>query len=102
MLKSGQRMKSQVCETEVIIVRAPSDDIALTCGGQPMVAMAAEPTPGLGLDPSLAGGSPLGKRFTLEGVEGFEVLVTRGGAGTLADGKVPLSLKDAKPLPASD
>ncbi len=102
MLKSGTRMKSQVCETQVIVVRAPEREVDLTCGGQPLVDMTVEPAAGLELDPALAGGSPLGKRFTLDGEDGLEILVTKAGAGTLADGTTPLVLKDSKPLPASD
>jgi hypothetical protein len=40
------------------------------------------------------------KRYTDAG--GNEVLVTKPGAGSLSLGDVPLALKDAKPLPASD
>ena len=42
----------------------------------------------------------MGKRYVDEG--GAEVLVTKAGAGTLSVGTTPLSLKEAKPLPASD
>jgi hypothetical protein len=102
MLKTGTRMKSQVCDTQVIIVRAPTREVALTCGGHPMVELTAETAQGLQIDPALSTGSPLGKRFTLADEEGLEVLVTKAGAGTLADGTSPLVAKDAKPLPASD
>jgi hypothetical protein len=49
------------------------------------------------------GGGPaeLGKRYTDEGGT-LEVLVTKAGPGTLANGTTPLVLKAAKPLPASD
>jgi hypothetical protein len=102
MLKSGSRLKSQVCDTQVIVVRAPDREVDLTCGGQPLVEITAEAVADLALDPALSAGSPLGKRFTLDGEEGLEVLVTKAGAGTLAEGTTPLVLKDAKPLPASD
>ena len=42
----------------------------------------------------------MGKRYVDDG--GAEVLVTKAGAGTLSVGSTPLSLKEAKPLPASD
>jgi len=42
----------------------------------------------------------MGKRYVDEA--GAEVLVTKAGAGTLAVGQTALSLKEAKPLPASD
>jgi hypothetical protein len=52
------------------------------------------------LDPAFADGSVMGKRYVDE--TGAEVLVTKAGAGTLAIGQTALSLKEAKPLPASD
>jgi hypothetical protein len=52
------------------------------------------------LDPAFADGSVMGKRYVDE--TGAEVLVTKAGAGTLAVGETALSLKEAKPLPASD
>jgi len=42
----------------------------------------------------------MGKRYVDDG--GAEVLVTKAGAGTLSVGETALSLKEAKPLPASD
>jgi len=42
----------------------------------------------------------MGKRYVDE--QGAEVLVTKAGAGSLTVGEIPLSLKEAKPLPASD
>jgi hypothetical protein len=47
-------------------------------------------------------GAVLGKRYTAQQDETFEVLVVKPGLGTLADGPQPLVLKAAKPLPASD
>lgn len=52
------------------------------------------------LDPALADGNQMGKRYVDD--TGAEVLVTKAGAGTLTIGDTPLSLKEAKPLPASD
>ena len=54
----------------------------------------------LELDPAFAGGTVMGKRYVDEG--GAELLVTKAGQGTLTVGETPLSLKEAKPLPASD
>ena len=100
-LRPGARLKSQVDGIEVIVVRPPDGDVELTCGGQPMVDVKAEVAPGLTADPALRGGTPMGKRFTLpDGT--MEILVTKAGEGTLADGATPLVLKEAKPLPSSD
>jgi hypothetical protein len=54
--------------------------------------------PGAGLDT----GSVLGKRYSADADEKFEVLVTKAGEGALANGDAPLTIKQAKPLPASD
>ena len=71
----------------------------LRCGGAPMVALDAEKTPAE-IDPKFADGNVMGKRYVDEA--GAEVLVTKAGQGTLSVGESPLSLKEAKPLPASD
>ncbi len=55
----------------------------------------------LTLDASLSDGNLMGKRYVDD--TGAEVLVTKAGAGTLSIGTTPpLSIKEAKPLPASD
>jgi hypothetical protein len=99
-LKPGSRWASQVCETEVVVVRGVGQSASLECGGQPMVPVGDERSPGLELDPSFAAGSLVGKRFAQP--DGVEVLVTKAGDGTLAIDGVALPLKDAKPLPSSD
>jgi hypothetical protein len=101
-IRTGVRLRSQVCATEVIVVRPPSGEVALTCGGRPMVGIDAEVPEGLSPAPESAGGALLGKRYTLADDDAFELLVTKAGAGTLADGGTPLVLKEAKALPASD
>jgi hypothetical protein len=101
ILKPGSRWKSQVDNTEVIVVRAPSADVELTSGGHPMIGVKAEAATGLLIVPELASGSPLGKRFT-DADATLELLVTKAGEGTLAIGADPLVVKDAKPLPSSD
>ena len=39
-LKTGDRLKSTVCDGEVMVVSAPSGDIEITCGGAPMASAA--------------------------------------------------------------
>ncbi|AKK27647.1 hypothetical protein [Mycobacterium sp. EPa45] len=99
-MKSGSRLQSQVCDTQVIVVRASDGLLDLRCGGAPMVALDAEKDASLILDPRLSDGAVMGKRYIDE--DGAELLVTKAGAGTLAVGDTPMSLKEAKPLPASD
>lgn len=100
MIKNGTRLRSQVCDTQVIVVKTSEALDHLQCGGAPMLAIGHEPADTAQLDPALSGGSLMGKRYVDE--SGAEVLVTKAGAGTLSAGATPLSLKEAKPLPASD
>jgi hypothetical protein len=83
-----------------MVVRAPADDAALTCGGAPMAAPGDETT-GLSIDPEQSGGAQLGKRYANEDL-GLEVLVVKAGDGTLCVNGTVLELKGAKGLPASD
>jgi hypothetical protein len=101
-LRTGARLRSQVDTIEIIVVRMPDRPIALTCGGHPMIDVKAEPDADLTIDPGQAEGSPVGKRFTLEEDPTLEVLVTKAGDGSLAEGGVRLVLKEAKQLPSSD
>jgi len=101
-LRTGARLRSQVDSTEIIIVRAPAREVSLTCGGHPMIDVKAEADASLSLDPAQADGSPVGKRFTLADDVTLEVLVTKGGDGSLAEGGEKLVLKEAKALPSSD
>lgn len=101
MFKNGTRLRSQVCDTQVIIVKT-SDSLAdLRAGGVPMVPFdAPQEAETRALAPEFAEGNLMGKRYVDD--EGAEVLVTKAGAGTLTIGTTPLSIKEAKPLPASD
>jgi hypothetical protein len=99
MIKNGTRLQSQVCDTQVIVVRAAESLDDLRCGGHPMVAMDAD-TSGGAPDPLMSDGNAMGKRYVDEA--GAEVLVTKAGAGTLSIGTTALAIKEAKPLPASD
>ncbi|WP_054815153.1 hypothetical protein [Nocardia arizonensis] len=96
------RLRSQVCGTEVIIVRKPTEPVELTCGGAALIGLTDEVRPGLSVAEGLGTGNQLGKRYTAQRVTSLEVLVTKAGEGTLGDGTEPLVLKDAKPLPSSD
>lgn len=101
-LTTGSRLQSQVCTTEVIVVKAPKRAVEITCGGAALAPIGsprpADAVPAAGLD----GGTLLGKRYTTDDDDVLELLVTKAGAGSLADGATPLVLKEAKALPASD
>jgi hypothetical protein len=100
MIKNGTRLQSQVCDTQVIVVRSADSLDDLRAGGVPMVPLDAEKAADLSLDPAFSEGNVMGKRYVDE--NGAEVLVTKAGAGTLSIGTTALNLKEAKPLPASD
>jgi hypothetical protein len=100
MVKNGTRLQSQVCDTQVIVVRSADSLDDLRAGGAPMIPLDGQKDEGLTLDPDLSDGNAMGKRYVDDA--GAEVLVTKAGAGTLSVGSTPLSLKEAKPLPASD
>jgi hypothetical protein len=100
MIKNGTRLQSQVCDTQVIVVRAAQSLDDLRCGGLLMLPMDAERPADAALDPAFADGNTMGKRYVDE--DGAEVLVTKAGAGSLSVGTTVLAVKEAKPLPASD
>lgn len=100
IIKSGTRLRSQVCTTEVIVIRSTEDSLDLRAGGVALVPLDGEIDPAAELDPAFADGTTVGKRYTAAG--GVEVLVTKAGTGSLSVGGEPLNLKSSKPLPASD
>jgi hypothetical protein len=94
----GKRLRSTVCETEIIIVRKPEIQVELYCGGHSMSQDAVQAgLPTAGAD----GGTLLGKRYVDEPT-GLEVLCTKAGAGSLAADGRNLTIKAPKALPASD
>lgn len=98
-LRPGDQLASTACTTRVVVVRAPAAGSPLiTCGGSPMVpATSAPPAPsGQGDAVTL-----IGKRY-VDANETLELLCTTSGSGELSCGGAPMSLKAAKPLPASD
>ena len=95
------RLRSAVCETQVIVVRTPPAT-HLSCGGYPMLRYKDE----TGIDGQVraefGGGSLLGKRYILPGRTDLEVMVTHGGVGSLSADGIVLIQKESKPLPSSD
>lgn len=100
-LKPGLRLRSAVCSTEVMIIRAPAMQAEVRCGGAEMLA-ATDPAPEtMTLDPAFARGTLLGKRY-IDAQDRVEILCTKGGAGSLVFDGVPMTVKLAKALPSSD
>ena len=100
MVKAGTRLRSTVCATEIIVVKAPGADVEITCGGAPMGDPASS-EPVTGDSPTPGSGTAMGKRYVNEDGS-LEVLCTKPGSGALAADGAALTLKEAKPLPASD
>ncbi len=99
--KAGTRLRSAVCSTEVMVVKAPDEEVELSCGGAPVIALDAAVPEGLSIASGADGGTQIGKRYVDESGN-LEILCTKPGDGALAaDGK-PLAIKSAKPLPSSD
>lgn len=99
-LKAGARFKSAVCDTQVMVIKAPAGEFELACGGVTMVAPTAAPPAGAALVPG-AEETLIGKRY-VNADESVELLCTKGGKGALALDGTPLEVKQAKQLPSSD
>ena len=100
-LKPGTRIRSAVCDTEVMVIAAPAGELEVTCGGAPMIDLDADPPAGASLSDAASDGTQLGKRYVNEAGD-LELLCTKPGKGSLACAGSPLTVKGAKPLPASD
>jgi hypothetical protein len=100
-LKTGQRLRSAVCSTEVMVVAIDRSDVDLRCGGAPMLHLAEERPAGGSVAADASGGTQIGKRYVDEAGT-IELLCTRSGEGSLAADGALLQLKGAKPLPSSD
>jgi hypothetical protein len=99
-LVPGTRLRSAVCDTQVVVVRAPDGPVDMRCGGAPLVPLDDASAQGA-IDPAEAEGTLLGKRYADED-SGLELLCTKPGQGSLTCEGTRLPLKGAKPLPSSD
>lgn len=99
-LKPGSRWASRVCDAEFVIVRPPKGGGVLACGGVEAAPHGGDRS-GEKLTEAQGDGLLTGKRYH-DVDTGCEVLCTKAGLGALSlDGR-PLTLKEAKALPASD
>jgi hypothetical protein len=98
-MKAGLRLKSAVCDAQIMVIK-PGADMALTCGGVPMLAgdeASADAAP----DAAHMAGCQVGKRYVNED-QSVEVLCVKAGEGSLAADGAVLVTKEAKKLPSSD
>ena len=102
-MKPGDRYRSTVCATEIVVIRAPQGEVDLRCGGAPMVPLdvGADVRTVDNPNPTYAGGTLLGKRYGDDDL-GIEVLCTKEGVGSLSIGEILLTVRQPKPLPSSD
>ncbi len=97
VMKPGTKLKSAVCDTEVMVIRGSG--IVAECGGSPMAA--ERPAERAAMSPAFAEGTKIGKRY-VDAAGTVELLCVKPGQGSLSIAGVALLLKDAKPLPSSD
>ena len=100
-IKPGARYRSAVCDAEVIVIKTPTADADLRCGGVDMIPIGTAPPDGATPKPGFDSGTQLGKRYTDAKGE-LELLCTKPGTGSLSIGEDLLEIKAAKPLPSSD
>lgn len=99
-LKAGARFKSAVCDSQVMVIKAPAGEFELCCGGAGMIAPAATVS-GASLHAEHAKETLIGKRY-VNADESVELLCTKGGKGSLSLNGTPMEVKQAKQLPSSD
>jgi hypothetical protein len=96
-MKPGTKLKSAVCDTEVMVIRG--SETVVECGGSPMAL--ERPAERGAVKPAFAGGTKIGKRY-VDAAGTVELLCVKAGQGSLSMAGAALVLKEAKPLPSSD
>jgi len=96
--KPGTKLSSSVCKTQIMVLRAPAEELEISCGGAPM--QVGDPAD-LGEMSGDNSGTMVGKRYT-DADESMEFLCTRGGDGSVAVAGYVIDIKAAKKLPSSD
>jgi hypothetical protein len=96
-MKPGTKLKSAVCDTEVMVIRG--SDMIVECGGAPMGE--ERPAGETAMSPAFAEGTQIGKRYVDQN-GAVELLCVKPGKGSLSIQGVVLKTKDAKALPSSD
>jgi len=99
VLKAGQKLKSSVCDTQVMVIKPIPGEHDLRCGGVSMIEVTDAPSGTL--DPAHAEGTLLGKRY-VNADESLELLCVKSGAGGLSLDNMALAVKQPKALPSSD
>jgi hypothetical protein len=100
VLKPGTRLRSVTCDSEVVVVKAPADEVDVRCGGASMAPVGEDAARSEVAAP-FDQGTLVGKRYVNDD-DSLELLCTKAGSGSLSVGEAPLEVKGAKPLPSSD
>jgi hypothetical protein len=100
-LRVGQTLTSTVDATSLVVVRAPEDDVDVTCGGVAMTPQGEAPAAGATAEGERGDGLLMGKRYADEAL-GLELLCVKAGDYSVAVDGTTLVQKNAQPLPASD
>jgi hypothetical protein len=100
VLHPGDQLASAACTAKVVVIRAPAGRRPLiACGGSPMVPADGARQPSPAAAPGQA--TLIGKRY-VDADGSVELLCTASGAGSLSCDGAPMTIKAARPLPASD
>jgi hypothetical protein len=99
-LRPGEQLASTVCTTRVAVIRVQGSPL-IACGGEPMVPAASARPPAASGANGADAATLIGKRYT-DAAGTVELLCTSSGAGVLSCDGAPMTVKAAKPLPASD
>jgi hypothetical protein len=97
----GTRLRSSVCSTEMIVVKAADHQVQVSCGGAPMLEAGSAGGLTGDPDPTYAQGTHLGKRY-FHRSSGLELLCVKAGRGSLSVDGDSFEVKSAQPLPSSD
>lgn len=100
-VSSGTRLRSAVCDTEIIVIRTRQSEADLRCGGRPMLPLGEAPAERAEPKPGYDAPTLLGKRYA-NVAETIEVLCTVAGASSLSLGEERLTIMEPRQLPASD
>jgi hypothetical protein len=98
-ITAGLKLKSSTCGAQVMVLKGIPDQHELQCGGAEMISV--NDTAQNELNPELAGGTLVGKRYVNED-ESLELLCIKEGVGTLCLDGEKLRIKQPKALPSSD
>jgi hypothetical protein len=96
-MKPGTKLKSAVCDTEVMVIRGSG--VTVECGGAAMVE--ERPADLAAIHADFAEGTQIGKRY-VDSAGTVELLCVKPGKGSLSIAGITLQTKGAKPLPSSD